>query len=136
MIPIRTILHPTDLSEQSKAAFQFACALARDYQARLILLTVYSPLSTAENATDRERQQEIEEGLLSKLRGLKTDPVVSVMYRVEAGRPADVILAAAKDCDLIVMATYGQSGPHHLVMGSVTDAVNRGAACPVVSVRG
>jgi Universal stress protein family len=36
---------------------------------------------------------------------------------------------------LIVMATYGGSGPLHQVMGSVTEAVNRGAPCPVVTVR-
>lgn len=40
MLTINTILHPTDFSEASDYAFHFACALARDYNARLILLHV------------------------------------------------------------------------------------------------
>jgi hypothetical protein len=35
VLPIRTILHPTDFSEQSRPAFNLACALARDYGAAL-----------------------------------------------------------------------------------------------------
>ena len=38
MFAIRTILHPTDFSDRSGYAFQVACALARDYGARLIVL--------------------------------------------------------------------------------------------------
>ncbi|MGZ3301815.1 MAG: universal stress protein [Isosphaeraceae bacterium] len=43
MIPIKTILHPTDFSKPSECALRFACALARDYQARLLLLHVVEP---------------------------------------------------------------------------------------------
>jgi nucleotide-binding universal stress UspA family protein len=38
MLAVKTILHPTDFSEGSDAAFDFACALARDYGARLVVL--------------------------------------------------------------------------------------------------
>ena len=40
MLPIRTILHPTDFSEHSKPAFEMACALARDYHAGLVVVHV------------------------------------------------------------------------------------------------
>src|SRR5437762_3145484 len=40
MLPIRTILHPTDFSEQAANAFELTCALARDYSANVILLHV------------------------------------------------------------------------------------------------
>jgi nucleotide-binding universal stress UspA family protein len=43
MLPIRTILHPTDFSEYSGYAFRLACALARDYGARLVVLHVAAP---------------------------------------------------------------------------------------------
>src|SRR5262249_32901981 len=36
VLPIHTILHPTDFSERSGYAFQLACALTRDYGARLV----------------------------------------------------------------------------------------------------
>ena len=41
MFPIKTILHPTDFSKCSAHAFPFACALARDYGARLIVVHVH-----------------------------------------------------------------------------------------------
>lgn len=43
MLPVATILHPTDFSEHSEFAFRLACALARDYNARLVLLHVALP---------------------------------------------------------------------------------------------
>jgi nucleotide-binding universal stress UspA family protein len=40
---IQKIPHPTDFSEDSLCAFPTACALARDYQATLVLLHVRMP---------------------------------------------------------------------------------------------
>ena len=44
MLPIRTILHPTDFSANSHYAWELACALARDYGARLLLIHVEVPV--------------------------------------------------------------------------------------------
>jgi nucleotide-binding universal stress UspA family protein len=43
MADIHTILHPTDFSANSRAAFQTACTLARDYDSHLVLLHVLPP---------------------------------------------------------------------------------------------
>ena len=40
MLPIRTVLHPTDFSRHSEIAFRLACSLARDYGAELHVLHV------------------------------------------------------------------------------------------------
>lgn len=40
MFQVKCILHPTDFSANSDAAFPIACALARDYGARLVVLHV------------------------------------------------------------------------------------------------
>src|SRR4051812_19144171 len=40
MLAVRTILHPTDFSERSQDALWLACALARDYGARLVVLHI------------------------------------------------------------------------------------------------
>src|SRR5207244_3575018 len=40
MLAVGTILHPTDFSERSQYAFAVACALARDYGARLVVVHV------------------------------------------------------------------------------------------------
>jgi hypothetical protein len=39
MLPIHTILYPTDFSAASAEAFRLACALAHDYRAHLIIQT-------------------------------------------------------------------------------------------------
>lgn len=138
MLPIRTVLHPTDLSEESRSAFLYACALARDYGARLILLSVYPSSGWYEKANESNRPHESPEELLAKLQQLKPDPRLEVIYRVAEGKPEEMILAVAEEfnANLIVMATYGQSSSRHQVMGSVTEAVNRGAFCPVMAIRG
>ena len=53
------------------------------------------------------------------------------------GKPADQILAAARewDADVIVIGTHGRSGVSRLVLGSTAESVVRHAACPVLVVR-
>jgi universal stress protein A len=134
---VNTILHPTDLSEESATAFQFADTLARDYGARLVLLSVVPPPLTGAEAVDYRRPDSIRQDVLAKLRELKPAPGVEVEYRVGEGDAADVILTVAGEvrADLIVMGTHGRSGLRRALMGSVAEAVTRGARCPVATVR-
>ncbi|MDB5313678.1 MAG: putative universal stress protein [Gemmataceae bacterium] len=138
MTEIRTILHPTDFFESSEAACRLACAFARDYGARLVILHVYPPPLTGAEAVDRGRPDGIEEDLLTKLRDLVPDDrTITVEYRVVEGHPSEVILrtAAEEGCDLIVMGTHGRSGLGRALMGSVAEEVSRKAFCPVATVR-
>src|SRR5580692_7992237 len=80
---IHTILHPTDLSETSQAAFRLACALAQDYCSDLLVLHVYPPPLNGAEAVDRNRSQEMENDFLQALRTLTVNPSVHVKYRVE-----------------------------------------------------
>jgi nucleotide-binding universal stress UspA family protein len=50
------------------------------------------------------------------------------------GDVAPTILDAARDADLIVMATEGRHGVVDALRGSVTERVVRGASCPVLAV--
>jgi nucleotide-binding universal stress UspA family protein len=61
----------------------------------------------------------------------------SVVKRVLVGRPAEAIVAYAreKQATLIVMTTHGYSGVRHVLLGSTTEAVLRHASCPVLSIR-
>ena len=138
MLAIRTILHPTDFSESSDAAFRLASALARDYAARLVVLYVYPPPVNGAEAVDRGRPDGIEDDVVAKLHELQPhDPGITVEYRAEEGYPADEVLAVAEaeGADLIVMGTHGRSGVRRAVMGSVAEAVSRNALVPVVTVR-
>jgi nucleotide-binding universal stress UspA family protein len=137
VLPIHTILHPTDLSEESAGAFRIACALARHYSARLVLVSVFPPPFNGAEAVDRTRPGRIEDDLLAKLKSLKPDdPAVRVEYQVEEGWPAEAILGVADriGADLIVMGTHGRGGAARMLMGSVAEKVNRKATCPVLAV--
>jgi nucleotide-binding universal stress UspA family protein len=63
MLPVRTVLHPTDFSERSDHAFHLACALARDCGARLFVLHVMkSPLVLYGGAAPPRWRQDDEDG--------------------------------------------------------------------------
>jgi nucleotide-binding universal stress UspA family protein len=62
---------------------------------------------------------------------------IEVIRSVVIGSPLRKIVeaAAAKHVDLIVMATHGQTGLSHLLIGSVAERVVRTAPCPVLTIR-
>jgi nucleotide-binding universal stress UspA family protein len=140
MLPIRTILHPTDFSAPSANAFEVACALARDYGARLILLHVRPPdVIYGDGYVLPPDPGPIRRELLAMLNGIRpADPALRVERVLEEGDPAEGIVEKARQvpCDLIVMGTHGRTGVGRLLMGSVAEAVLRRAPCPVLTVKG
>jgi len=138
MLPIRTILYPTDFSETAECAFPLACALARDYGARLIVLHVYPPPLGHDQVLALRDPEEYEKQFWTALYGLKTDdPKVAIEYELAEGDAASEILCVAQNshCDLIVMGTLGRTGVSRFFMGSVAEQVVREAACPVLTVK-
>ncbi len=131
MLPIQTILHPTDFSERSGYAFQLACSLARDRGARLIVLHVMPVPLVQEKFLYREEMA----GALNRLGA--PDAQVRLERRLEEGDAATQILRVAEEtgCDLIVLGTHGRTGLGRLLMGSVAEQVLRRASCPVLTVK-
>ncbi|MCA9215174.1 MAG: universal stress protein, partial [Planctomycetales bacterium] len=62
---------------------------------------------------------------------------VEVAAIVRRGDPAAEImkLAKKKKADLLVVGTHGRTGLQHLLMGSVAEAIVRGATCPVLTIK-
>jgi nucleotide-binding universal stress UspA family protein len=139
MMPIRTILHPTDFSEHAERAFNVACALARDHGASLAVLHVY-PLPIAHGEIVARRQEDgYHEELWQKLRGYQDSSLTTpVVHLLEEGDPVGEILCVANElkCDLIVVGTHGRTGVSRLLMGSVAEQLMRKADCPVLVVKG
>jgi nucleotide-binding universal stress UspA family protein len=140
MLRIRTILHPTDFSEQAGFGFQMACALARDYGARLVVCHVYQPPTVVygEFGTVPPMPTESPESLRERLAGIRPlDEDIEVQHYMLEGDPASEIIGLARDCqsDLIVMGTHGRTGLGRLFMGSVAEQVMRKAPCPVLTIK-
>ena len=139
MLPLATILYPTDFSEQSEFAFRLACALARDYKARLVLLHVLPPpmVIYAGGPVPAETWPTIDEAKerLHHLEGQAHR--VRVESQVMEGDPVDMILRAAEETnsDVIVMGTHGRTALSRLLLGSVAESVLRKAPCPVLTAK-
>jgi len=138
MAPIHTILHVTDFSVQANYAFRMACALARDYGARLVVLHVVLPpvaytdgvmLPLPANLGDEEKRE------LEQL--TVPDGNVRAERRLEHGDPVTETLRVAREinADLIVMGSHGRTGLSRLLMGSVAEQVVRRSTCPVLVVK-
>jgi nucleotide-binding universal stress UspA family protein len=138
MFAIRTILYPTDFSDESAAAFGVACSLATKHGAEVVVLHVAPPTTFGEFANQAQMVEEEEQLMEESLRPIQSpEPGVRVRHQLERGDAAELIVSVAQDlgCDLIVMGTHGRSGLSRLFMGSVAEHVLRTAPCPVLTVR-
>jgi nucleotide-binding universal stress UspA family protein len=79
----------------------------------------------------RAAAQEVTDKVLAGLSGPRPE---SVTVEVVSGIPAEVLLAAAADAEMIVVGSRGSGGFARLTMGSVGDQVARHAPCPVVII--
>jgi uncharacterized protein (DUF2267 family)/nucleotide-binding universal stress UspA family protein len=140
MLPIRTILHPTDFTDCSRHACQFAANLARDYRAKLVLLHVLEPpihspeiaaIAMGEGSILREQAEQELVRLATEYKDLHCE------HRLADGFAATGIIHVAEEIkpDLIVLGTHGRTGLGRLLMGSVAEEVIRRAACPVVALK-
>lgn len=146
MLPLRTILWPTDFSDPSSAALASATELAEHFEARLLCLHVLElppensewkeasnlniPLSVRQ---DRDRlQEQLEEFVATHCPDRLSTSCVVV---VGDAAPGILKLARQESVDLIVIATHGRTGWRRLVFGSVAEKVIRDADCAVLSIR-
>lgn len=152
MAKVQTILHPTDFSACSETAFHVASSLAREGGGRLIVFHVAPTAvvyggSFSNVPTDPRVYRHAFEKRLRHIQLLTwgepseeseeaAQPVV-LEHRLREGDTAAEILRTAHDvaADLIVMGTHGRTGLKRMLMGSVAEAVLRGATCPVLTVK-
>jgi nucleotide-binding universal stress UspA family protein len=129
MLPVKTLLHPTDFTQASRYAFDLACQIARDRGARVVALHVVPP-------PHRNFSEMVIGNPLAGLHELAPD--VPIDTRVENGDPADVILRTAEEtkCDLIVMGPHGRPGLSRWLSGHVASEVVQRATCAVLTMRG
>jgi nucleotide-binding universal stress UspA family protein len=145
-VTFKRILCPIDFSPSALQALGFALDLARQADGRVTLLRVIEWLAEEEPQTSAhfnvpEYRRYIAADAEERLRQLVAEESrawVEIDNMVVFGRAHREVLRAAetKPADLIVMGAQGRSGVGLALFGSTTQEVVRGAACPVLTVRG
>ena len=147
MTRIRRILHPTDFSSASRAAFAKAVDMAKANRAELVLLHVMAPVvpMVGDGYVAPNVYEEIEASAraeaqkqLGKLAARAKKAGVRTSVVLLEGVPHEQITRAArgKRADLVVLGTHGRTGLAKFFLGSVAGRVVSTAACPVLTVRG
>lgn len=144
------ILVGVDFSPESDAAIRTAIGFARAFDATITLLHVHelptmmnSIVPGADSAADAHDMRDAAQAQLNELvaRLRASDPRaleggITIQTEAAGGIAADVILERARSgrFDLVVVGTHGRTGLRRLLVGSVAEAVIRGAPCPVLTV--
>jgi len=138
----KTILCPTDFSEESYRAIEYGLRFAKGADGTLILAHVihvpsgelYLPDGHV-LSFDEAKQRTLT--LLEELREKRLQNYPKYELLIDIGDPHDVLIniATQRKVDLIVIATHGRSSLQHLVMGSVAEKIIRDAPCPLFVVR-
>lgn len=142
MRPIRELLVPSDLSDESDHALEHARQLADHFDATLTLYHAvpvpdhsYAHWAFSHNSeiwAEAEREARI---ALSE-RASQLGPRARCVVQRTSSVPG-AVLARIRETqpDLVVMATHSRQGLDHLLLGSVTEKVFRYAHRPVLCVR-
>jgi len=158
MVPeVKTILYTTALGSHTRPVFRFTVGLAKQLNARIILLHVVEPLNNSVRfLIDSYLQPEAAEqlhhassqGVLEKIHKrmetfceeelgttLEQTEVISEV-RVESGLACEVILQEAdrQNVDMIIMGTHTGSGIKTDLLGSTTRRVTHLSKRPVLIV--
>jgi len=147
MSRLRRILHPSDFSRASAAAFARAVAMAKSDRAQLLLVHVLAPPVpiAGEGYISPKVYDDLEASAraygqkhLGALQAKARKAGVRTVTLLLDGVPHEQIARAAKSkkADLIVIGTHGRTGLAKFFLGSVASRVVAAAPCPVLTVRG
>jgi len=147
MSRVRRILHPTDFSRASSAAFARAVQMAKTDRAQLLIVHVLAPPmpiagegyispSVYEDleASSRRYAQKRLGALQAKAR--KAGARASTLLLEGVAHEQIIRAARSKKADMIVIGTHGHTGLVKFFLGSIASRVVAGAHCPVLTVRG
>ena len=142
---VRRVLVPVDFSDSARPIVEYACGIAKDRGASVVLLHVVttpssafdSPKGAAANPKVVAEFRSAAEKDLESLAALVRKSGAAVESKVLLGAPAREIVRFAKEskADLVVVGTHGRTGMRHVFLGSVAENVVRLCPCPVITLR-
>lgn len=144
---LKTIIHPTDFSENAAKALEFAIDFSKKFNAKLVILHVESSPSILKKSPGlslRSKKEEVNKnGIVERLKkyvdgyleksesNLKIEFVVQFNSSTAKGILDAIIEMRA---DLVVVGTKGTSKLKRLIAGSTTKALVAAADCPVLVI--
>src|SRR5215470_5809308 len=136
-----------DGSHHSKHALIWAMRQAAKEQVPLTVLAVRpAPVRPAtgiywglrdypEDSHNPEVARKATEEFVEQARNEIGGAAPQVTVNVLTGDPAEELITASRDADLVVVGSRGNGGFASLLLGSVSSKVTHHAACPVVVIR-
>ena len=145
----RRVLHPTDFSKASAAAFTRALAEAKQQRSELLVAHVLAPIIPGAGAGEGYISPSAYEQMSESARTWAQKQMDRLLAKAKAARVRargmllegvahEQIVRTAKrqGAGLIVMGTHGRTGVARFFLGSVAARVAATAPCPVLTVRG
>jgi nucleotide-binding universal stress UspA family protein len=140
---LKKLLVPIDFSDASLKAIEYAVPFARHSGGTVHLIHVIERpifLSDLPDINVANLDANLVKDATAQLLSMANEEIeelIPVQPVVRIGQPFVEILAAAKalNIDLIIMATRGNTGLKHVILGSTAERVVRHAGCPVLVVR-
>lgn len=139
------IVLATDFSEAAEAAAAQAYAVARAFDAELVIVHVATegmlygetPFGRAEIEKLYESQRAWARTALESQLAAAGAAGVRARVVLRTGTPAEEIVRLATEAQaaMIVIGTHGRGGLERMMLGSVADRVIRTSSCPVLTVR-
>ncbi len=134
------ILCPTDMSEHSITALQYAVNLSNDLDAELHIVVAYhvpkqsASLVSIEEHIKKNTQEDLDKVVAGITPLIKNDRIPHThIYRGNAV-PTILKYSNANDIDLVVMGTQGNNSLRTLLFGSVTKKVAAKTKIPVLAI--
>jgi nucleotide-binding universal stress UspA family protein len=140
---VKKILIPTDGSDYSMRAAEYAMSVAKMLAAEVVVVFVIDTdvLSQMTKMVDREEmERELKQDgrrYINYVLTLAEKENVKATSLLAKGRPFEQIVHLAKglDVNLIIMGTYGRRGADRILLGSVAERVIEYSSCPVLVVK-
>ena len=141
---MKTLLVPTDFSDNATNALRYATALAKRMKARLLLVHVLPipVMVTAESTAYTSFDPRLQKCYIGKLKALayqlqlENASSLEVECYCEYGLFQDVLnrLVRSKQADLVVMGARGAGSLVEKALGTTASTFMKEAICPVVAV--
>ncbi len=143
VIAIKTILAPTDLSENSEHALKYAKLLKEKFEAKLYIYhcitDIQSAIGYVPSIPSSQIINSMREEALKEIEHFRNryDLNENTEVVVEVGNAARKIVdfADKNNIDIIVMGAHGKTGLERFMFGSVTEKVMRLSSKPVLEVK-